>query len=72
MDTLLGVAPNYAEINWQGLDFSAAQFDTVTSIDKAAWQAELQLHDDLFTQLADKLPQELLATRAALEKRLNG
>ncbi|MOA16610.1 Phosphoenolpyruvate carboxykinase [GTP] [compost metagenome] len=72
VDTLLGVAPNYAEINWQGLDFSAAQFDTVTSIDKAAWQDELQLHDALFTQLADKLPQELLATRAAIEKRLNG
>ncbi|MNF13549.1 phosphoenolpyruvate carboxykinase [compost metagenome] len=66
------MAPNYAEINWQGLDFSAAQFDTVTSIDKAAWQDELQLHDALFTQLADKLPQELLATRAAIEKRLNG
>ncbi len=72
VDTLLGVAPNYAEINWQGLDFSADQFETVTSIDKAAWQAELQLHDALFTQLADKLPQELLATRAAIEKRLNG
>ncbi|MCT9811431.1 phosphoenolpyruvate carboxykinase (GTP) [Acidovorax sp. Be4] len=71
VDTLLGVAPNYAEINWQGLDFSADQFETVTSIDKAAWQDELQLHDALFTQLADKLPQELLATRAALEKRLN-
>jgi phosphoenolpyruvate carboxykinase (GTP) len=29
--------PRYAEINWTGLDFSAEQFDTVTSIDKAAW-----------------------------------
>ena len=72
VDNMLGVSPAYAEINWQGLDFSAAQFDTVTRIDKDAWQAELELHDALFTQLADKLPQELLATRADLEKRLAG
>ncbi|MET1115436.1 MAG: phosphoenolpyruvate carboxykinase (GTP) [Comamonas sp.] len=70
VDNILGVSPAYAEINWQGLDFSAAQFDTVTGIDKDAWQAELELHDALFTQLADKLPQELLATRATLAKRL--
>ncbi|WP_159911365.1 phosphoenolpyruvate carboxykinase (GTP) [Pantoea sp. 18069] len=70
VDNMLGVSPAYAEINWQGLDFNASQFDTVTRIDKDAWQAELQLHDALFTQLADKLPQELLATRSQLEKRL--
>lgn len=70
VDNMLGVSPAYAEINWTGLDFNPAQFDTVTRIDKDAWQAELQLHDALFTQLADKLPQELLATRANLEKRL--
>ena len=70
VDNMLGVSPAYAEINWNGLDFNAAQFDTVTRIDKDAWKAELQLHDALFTQLADKLPQELLATRANLEKRL--
>jgi len=70
VDNMLGVSPAYGEINWNGLDFNASQFDTVTRIDKDAWQAELQLHDALFTQLADKLPQELLATRASLEKRL--
>ena len=70
VDNMLGVSPAYAEINWNGLDFNASQFDTVTRIDKDAWKAELQLHDALFTQLADKLPQELLATRANLEKRL--
>lgn len=69
-ENMLGISPAYAEINWQGLDFSATQFDTVTRIEQPAWQAEFKLHDELFTQLAYKLPQELLATRAALEKRL--
>ncbi|NMM75842.1 phosphoenolpyruvate carboxykinase (GTP) [Acidovorax sp. SRB_24] len=68
--TMFGVAPQYAEINWTGLDFSPAQFETVTAIDTAAWQDELKLHDAHFDQLAERLPRELLATRAAIEARL--
>jgi phosphoenolpyruvate carboxykinase (GTP) len=69
-ETMFGIAPQYAEINWTGLDFSAAQFDTVTAIDKAAWQDELKLHDEHFAKLAYHLPKELLATRAAIAARL--
>ncbi|HRA14966.1 MAG TPA: phosphoenolpyruvate carboxykinase domain-containing protein, partial [Giesbergeria sp.] len=70
-ETMFGVAPQYAEINWTGLDFSAAQFDTVTAIDKAAWMEELKLHDEHFAKLAYNLPKELLETRAAIEARLH-
>ncbi len=65
-----GVSPKYEELNWTGLDFSATQFANVTSIDKAAWGAELKLHEELFTQLAYHLPAELTTAKAALEKRL--
>ncbi|TPG25057.1 phosphoenolpyruvate carboxykinase (GTP) [Variovorax guangxiensis] len=65
-----GVSPRYEDLTWTGLDFSAAQFDTVTSIDKAAWQAELKLHTELFEQLAHHLPKELPETKAAIEQRL--
>jgi phosphoenolpyruvate carboxykinase (GTP) len=68
--TMFGVAPQYTEINWTGLAFSPEQFATVTSIDKAAWQQEFHLHDELFTQLAQGLPKALTDTKAALEKRL--
>ncbi|MBB1648128.1 MULTISPECIES: phosphoenolpyruvate carboxykinase (GTP) [Delftia] len=68
--TAFGIAPQYAEINWTGLDFSAEQFASVTSIDKAAWAEEMQLHTEHFDKLAHKLPQELLVTKAELEKRL--
>ncbi|MBB3180239.1 phosphoenolpyruvate carboxykinase (GTP) [Variovorax sp. Sphag1AA] len=67
---VFGVSPRYADLNWTGLDFSAEQFETVTSIDKAAWQAELKLHAELFQQLAHHLPKELPATKAAIEQRL--
>jgi len=69
-ETAFGIAPQYAEINWNGLAFTAEQFETVTSIDRAAWAEELKLHQAHFEQLAQGLPQELLTTKAALEKRL--
>ncbi len=68
--TMFGIAPQYAEITWTGLDFDAAKFETVTHIDKAAWQEELKLHDTHFAQLAQGLPQALLDTKSAIEQRL--
>lgn len=70
VETGFGVAPTYAEINWTGLDFTAAQFETVTSLNKDAWKQEFALHTELFTQLAYHLPKELDATKAKLEQRL--
>ncbi|MEJ7931503.1 phosphoenolpyruvate carboxykinase (GTP) [Ramlibacter sp. AN1015] len=67
---VFGVSPSYEELNWTGLDFSREKFNAVTSIDKAAWLKELQLHTELFEQLAYHLPQELGATKAQIEKRL--
>ncbi|MBG9389124.1 phosphoenolpyruvate carboxykinase (GTP) [Caenimonas aquaedulcis] len=67
---VFGVSPSYGEMNWTGLDFSADQFKSVTSIDQAAWQKELQLHAELFEQLAYHLPAELGETKAQIEKRL--
>ncbi|WP_114972285.1 phosphoenolpyruvate carboxykinase (GTP) [Rhodoferax ferrireducens] len=69
-DNLFGVSPTYDEITWTGLDFTPEQFNTVTSIDKAAWTEELKLHAELFQQLAYHLPKELEETKAQIEKRL--
>jgi len=69
-ETGFGVSPTYGEITWDGLDFTPAQFDTVTSLDKADWKTEIALHTELFTQLAYHLPTELAATKLQLEQRL--
>ncbi|HAT31553.1 MAG TPA: phosphoenolpyruvate carboxykinase, partial [Janthinobacterium sp.] len=58
------------DLNWDGLPFTQEQFDTITSIDKAAWTDELKLHTELFERLEYHLPQELAASKAQLEKRL--
>jgi len=67
---VFGVSPRYDDLLWQGLDFSHAQFDSVISIDHAAWQQEMKLHDELFRQLAYHLPAELDATRLRIESKL--
>ena len=69
-DNLMGVTPTYKDLTWTGLPFTEQQFETVTSIDKAAWQAELALHSALFKQLEHHLPQALLDTKSAIEARL--
>ncbi len=67
---IFGVSPAYADINWTGLDFTPEQFDTVTSIDRAAWLKELELHTELFQQLAYHLPAELVQTKEKLASQL--
>ena len=69
-ENIFGTTPSHKDINWAGLDFSEDQFNQVTSIDKAAWQEEMKLHDQLFDQLSYHLPTELVETKQALEKRL--
>ena len=69
-ENVFGISPSYGELNWNGLNFTTEQFHTVTHIDKAAWQTELGLHEELFQQLAHHLPAELPATKAAIANRL--
>ena len=70
-ENLFGISPNYGDLNWAGLDFSEAQFQSVIGIDRDAWVQEMKLHGELFGQLAYHLPAELVATKAAIEAKLN-
>ncbi len=67
---VFGISPGYEDLTWTGLQFSREQFKTVTGIDKAAWQKELELHTELFQQLEYHLPKELAQTKALIEQRL--
>jgi phosphoenolpyruvate carboxykinase (GTP) len=69
-ETIFGICPEYQDLHWDGLDFSAEQFSDVMSVSKSDWQAEVQLHSELFEQLKHRLPAELLATRSKIEQRI--
>ena len=65
-----GVSPSFEEITWTGLNFGADQFKSVTAIHKNEWQAELKMHDELFTQLAHHLPQALVQAKQTLAQKV--
>jgi phosphoenolpyruvate carboxykinase (GTP) len=68
-DHAFGISPAYEEINWEGLDFSRAQFESVTDMNPEHWKAELGMHAELFEKLAHHLPQALNDTLSQLEQR---
>jgi phosphoenolpyruvate carboxykinase (GTP) len=67
---VFGITPSYEDLDWSGMDFSLEKFTTITSIDKAAWRKEFELHAELFEKLAHGLPPSLLEIKAGFESRL--
>ncbi|MGI4937708.1 MAG: phosphoenolpyruvate carboxykinase domain-containing protein, partial [Janthinobacterium lividum] len=70
VEHLFGTTPRYEDLNWDGLDFSREQYERITSIDQAAWTAELALHDELFERLRHHLPEQLNTVKDSLGRKL--
>ena len=64
--TVLGVMPNYEDMDWTGADFSKAQFANVTNLDKQTWQGELEGVKEWFDKMGAKLPAKLASIRDEL------
>ncbi|MEO6362456.1 MAG: phosphoenolpyruvate carboxykinase (GTP) [Caldimonas sp.] len=64
-----GLTPRHADLNWDGLDFDAARYALVSGVEAGPWAEELALHDELFRQLANRLPPELPEVRRRLAAR---
>ncbi|HEY5365703.1 MAG TPA: phosphoenolpyruvate carboxykinase (GTP) [Casimicrobiaceae bacterium] len=69
-ETPLGLVPDYADLDWAGLDIDRAHFDTLMAVDAGEWTRELAAHDVLFAKLGSKQPPALVAQRAELHRRL--
>jgi phosphoenolpyruvate carboxykinase (GTP) len=69
-ETALGVVPSYSDLTWDGLNYDASKYAAITTIDKAQWQQELKLHDELLEKLALRMPDALKQRNAALHKTL--
>jgi phosphoenolpyruvate carboxykinase (GTP) len=70
VETPLGWMPAFDDLHWQGLEFGADKFASVTDIDRPAWERELKLHDELLGKFKDRLPHTLTLERELLEARL--
>ena len=71
-ETDLGYMPRYEDIDWNGLDFSRAQWDEVMSYSRSRWQTMTLQHEELFLMLHDHLPKEMVYERELLKCRLLG
>jgi phosphoenolpyruvate carboxykinase (GTP) len=65
-ETPIGWIPYYEEMEWKGLDMTREEFDKIQEVDRAAWRKELIGHEELFINLHDHLPPEMIYERELL------
>jgi len=66
----IGWLPRYEDIDWTGLDFSRETFNALQDVDVAKWRREVIEHEELFIELHDHLPPEMVYERELLICRL--
>ncbi len=62
--------PRYADIEWRGMDFPQEKFDQLQAFDNEDWRKEVIGHEELFIDLHDHLPPEIVYERELLICRL--
>ena len=65
-ETPVGWVPRYEDIDWSGLEFSREDFEELMKVDRAAWRKEVIAHEELFIELHDHLPPEMIYERELL------
>jgi phosphoenolpyruvate carboxykinase (GTP) len=65
-ETPVGWVPRYEDLDWSGLDFSREAFEELMKVDRAAWRKEVIAHEELFIELHDHLPPEMIYERELL------
>ena len=66
VESPLGWMPAQEDLNWDGLDLPRERFTPLRKLGRDDWSRELGLHQELFSKLGDRLPQELRHKRESL------
>jgi phosphoenolpyruvate carboxykinase (GTP) len=69
-ETPIGWTPYYESLEWSGLDYPKDDFEQLQAVDRDAWRRELIGHEELFIELHDHLPPEMVYERELLICRL--
>ena len=69
-ETPIGWSPRYDDIEWRGLDFGREKFEELQAFHHDAWRTEVLGHEELFIELHDHLPPEMIYERELLICRL--
>jgi phosphoenolpyruvate carboxykinase (GTP) len=65
-ETPIGWMPRHEDIDWTGLEFPRARFEELQAFNRVAWRAEVISHEELFLDLHDRLPKEMVYERELL------
>jgi phosphoenolpyruvate carboxykinase (GTP) len=65
-ETPIGWTPYYDDMEWAGINISRAEFDQMQEVNRAAWRKELIGHEELFIDVHDHLPPEMVYERELL------
>jgi phosphoenolpyruvate carboxykinase (GTP) len=65
-ETPIGWMPHFEDIDWTGLDFPRERFEQLQHFDRSLWRAEVMGHEELFLDLHDRLPKEMVYERELL------
>ena len=65
-ETPIGWMPRYDDLDWTGLDYPRENFEVLQEFDRALWRTEVIGHEELFLDLRDRLPKEMLFERELL------
>jgi phosphoenolpyruvate carboxykinase (GTP) len=69
-ETPIGWMPRWDDIDWTDLAMSRTAFDELQSVEPSAWRREVIEHEELFLDLHDHLPPEMIYERELLICRL--
>jgi phosphoenolpyruvate carboxykinase (GTP) len=69
VESPFGLMPRYEDLDFEGLDFSKEQFETITSINRAEALNEIAEIKGFFEKFGAQLPAELEAQRQAFGER---
>jgi phosphoenolpyruvate carboxykinase (GTP) len=69
-ETPIGWMPRYEDFDWRGLDLPRERFEELQAVDPVLWRREVIQHEELFIELHDNLPPEMIYERELLICRL--
>ncbi len=66
VETPIGVMPTYADMDFTGTKYTAAEFADVTSLDSEKWKREVTSSAEFFSKFDGRAPKEFLAIEAKI------
>ncbi len=67
VESPIGWMPRHRDIDWTGMeDYPKEEFKKVMAVDRESWKKEILEHQELFSNMYDRLPKEFLFMRELL------